>query len=87
MPCSSPHVRESQITVFIGDVDDLTEPGDGVTHVLSVGQRLFVLFRKCINVSWQVTLRREPSVFSRGVPKSLQACPNRSPSDTPNAIE
>ncbi len=41
----------------------LIEPGDGVTHVLCVGQRFFALFGKCINASWQVTLRREPSVF------------------------
>jgi hypothetical protein len=36
-------VREHQITIFIGAVDDLIELGDGVTHVLCVGQRFFAL--------------------------------------------
>jgi hypothetical protein len=52
VPCSFLHVRKRQITIFIGDVDDLIEPGDGVTPVLSVGQRFFALFGKCINASW-----------------------------------
>ena len=60
MPCSFLDVRERQITIFIGDVDDLIEPRDGVTHVLCVGQRFFALFGKCINASWQVTLVVSP---------------------------
>ena len=63
MPCSFLDVHERQVTIFIGYVDDLIEPGDGVTHVLCVGQRFLALFGKCINAGWQVTLRREPSVF------------------------
>ena len=63
MPCSFLDVRERQITIFIGDVDDLIEPRDGVTQMLCVGQRLFALFGKYINASSQLTLRREPSVF------------------------
>jgi hypothetical protein len=63
MPGSFLDVRERQITIFIGEVDDLIEPGDRVTYLFCVGQRFFTLFRKCIDTSWQVTLRREPSVF------------------------
>jgi hypothetical protein len=44
VPYSFLDVRERQITIFIGDVDDLIEPGDGVTHVLCVGQR----FLRCL---------------------------------------
>jgi hypothetical protein len=63
VPCSFLDVRERQVTIFIGDVDDSIEPADGVTHVLCVGQRFFALFGKCVNASRLVTLRREPSVF------------------------
>jgi hypothetical protein len=46
VPCSFLDVHERQITIFIGDVDDLIEPGDGVTPVLYVGQRFLALFGK-----------------------------------------
>jgi hypothetical protein len=37
-----------QITIFIGGVDDLIEPSDGVRHLLRVGQRFFALFEKYV---------------------------------------
>jgi hypothetical protein len=37
--CSFLDVRERQSTVGIGDVDDLIEARDRVTHMLCVGQR------------------------------------------------
>ena len=36
--CCLLDVREGQSTIGIGDVDDLIEPRDGVTHMLCVGQ-------------------------------------------------
>src|SRR6202142_2083693 len=61
--CSFLDVGERQGTVSIGDVDDLIEPRDRVTHMLCVGQWFFTLLRKRVDTVWQVTLRREPSVF------------------------
>ena len=52
-----------QSTVGIGDVDDLIESRDRVTHMLCVGQWFFTLLRKRVDAVWQVALRREPSVF------------------------
>ena len=57
------NVREPQSAVGIGDIDDLIEPSDGVTHVPFIGQRLFPLFRKGKNAVRQVALLRKPSVF------------------------
>src|SRR5208282_3477454 len=56
-------VRERQSTVGIGDIDNLIEPRDRVTHVLCVGQWFFALLRKRVDAVWQVTLRREQPVF------------------------
>src|SRR3984885_3183307 len=61
--CSFLDVRERQSTVGIGDVDDLIEPRDRVTHMLCVGQWFFTLLRKRVDTVWQVALRREWSVF------------------------
>ena len=44
--CSFLDVRERQSAIGIGDVDDLIEPRDRVTHMLCVGQWFFTLLRK-----------------------------------------
>jgi hypothetical protein len=61
--CSFLDVRERQSTVGIGDVDDLIEPRERVTHMLRVGQWLFTLLPKRVDAVGQVALRRQPSVF------------------------
>ena len=38
-------VRERQSAIGIGDVDDLVEPRDRVTHMLRVGQWFLALLR------------------------------------------
>jgi hypothetical protein len=70
--CSFLDVRVRQITILIGDVDYLIEPGDGVAHVLCVGQRFFALFGKCVNASWQATLRGEASMFVVSFPSPFR---------------
>ena len=60
--CSSLDVRKRQSTVGIGDIDDLSEPRDRVTHMLRVGQWLFTLLRK--RAVGQVALRRRRPCFS-----------------------
>ena len=42
-------VRERQRTVSIGDVDNLIEPRDRVTHMFRVGQGFFTLLRKRVD--------------------------------------
>jgi hypothetical protein len=67
--CSFLDVRKRQSAIGIGDVDDLIEPCDGVTHVLCIGQRFLTLLAKGVDSVWQVALHRKPPVFLVRLPR------------------
>ncbi len=61
--CSFLDVGKRQSAISIGDIDNLIEPRDRVTHMLCVGQWFFTLLRKRVDAIGSVALLRQPSVF------------------------
>ena len=69
--CSFLDVRERQSTIGIGDVDDLIEPRNRVTHMFCVGQWFFTLLRKRVAPSCRSLCLVSPPCF-REISKSFR---------------